>query len=57
MKKIWVVAYWNKNEEPILTAFDNKEAAYKCYNYFKKYYDGCCIDTLSIFHFFDSWEA
>ena len=29
MKSIWIVNYWDIDSEPVVTAFDNKEAANK----------------------------
>ena len=49
---VWVVTYWDKNEEPVLTAFNNKETAERCYEYFKKGHDGCCIDELPVYSHF-----
>ena len=48
-KKAWSVIYWDKGEEPVVTLFDNEEAANNCYKYFKLHHDGCCIDECSIF--------
>ena len=48
-KEVWSVIYWDEGEEPIISLFDNEEAARKCYEYFKPNHDGCCIDKCSIF--------
>ena len=33
-KEVWSVIYWDNGEEPIISLFDNEEAARKCYEYF-----------------------
>ena len=48
-KEAWSVIYWDEGEEPIISLFDNEEAARKCYEYFKTNHDGCCIDKCNIF--------
>lgn len=48
MKSIWIVTYWDIDSEPVVTAFNNEEAANKCYKYFKQCHDGCCLDECSI---------
>lgn len=52
--KIYIVTYWDKDEEPVVSPFNNKDAAYKCYNYFKEIHDGCCIDKCNVFSSFKS---
>lgn len=54
---IWVVTYWESfltgpTDEPVVSVFDNEEAAQKCYKYFKQQYSGCCIDKAPIYHEF-----
>lgn len=51
-KKIWVVTYWDKGEEPTVTVFDNRKAAKHCYKAFKGSHDGCCIDETMLYHSF-----
>lgn len=33
-EKVWVVSYYNEGEAPVVTVFDNEDAAVKCYNAF-----------------------
>lgn len=44
-KEVWSVIYWDKDEEPIISLFNNEEAARKCY----ENHNGCCIDKCNIF--------
>ena len=53
MNSVWIVTYWDKGDEPVVTPFDNQEAATKCYEYFKTIHDGCCLDECTIFHKFN----
>ena len=48
-KEAWSVIYWDEGEEPVISLFDNEEAARKCYEYFKLNRDGCCIDECNIY--------
>lgn len=51
---VWIVTYYDKGEEPVVTPFGNKEAAEACYNYFKLQHDGCCLDECDVYNkFFD----
>ena len=52
MNKIWIVTYWDKNEEPTVTAFDNWASAHDCYLVFKESHDGACLDEVSVYHKF-----
>lgn len=29
---IWIVTYWDKDEEPVVSAFDNEDAAQRYHN-------------------------
>lgn len=49
---VWVVTYWDKGKEPIVTVFDNRKAAEYCYMAFKDSHDGCCIDETMLYHSF-----
>ncbi len=51
-KKIWVVTYWDKGEEPIVTVFNNRKAAEYCYKAFKDSHVECCIDETMLYHSF-----
>lgn len=54
---IYVVTYWDftgdVKEEPVVTVFNNKEAATKCYNHFKKYYPSCVLDETFLYSSFE----
>jgi len=53
MKSIWIVTYWDFFDgEPVVTAFNNKEVANKCYEYVKKHHNGCCLDECLIYSIF-----
>ena len=43
---IYAVTYWNDNEEPVLTLFDNRDAAKSCWEYFGERHDHCIIDKI-----------
>ena len=50
-RPVWIVTYWDDDEEPTVTVFDNEEAARSCYEYFKSHvnqHKGCCIDKEDI---------
>ena len=47
-KHIWVVTYWDSETDPVVTVFDNKEAAQACCDYFSKWYS-CCMDECAIY--------
>ena len=49
---IWIVTYWDKDEEPTVTAFDNYDSAHDCYLTFKEIHDGACLDETPIYHQF-----
>jgi len=46
---VWIVTYWDNGDEPVVSPFNNEDAARKCYEYFKTCHDGCCIDKCDIF--------
>lgn len=50
--EVYCVTYWDDSEEPVVTIFDNEEAANKCYDYFKMHHEGCCIDSCEIYSSF-----
>lgn len=56
MDSIWIVTYWDSDSEPVVTAFNNEEAANKCYEYFKKEHYGCCLDECPVYSTF-TWIA
>ena len=49
---VYIVTYWDNGVEPVVTAFDNQENAEKCYSFFIKRHDGCCIDEVPIYSHF-----
>lgn len=49
---IYIVTYWDDNKEPVVTAFDNKEAAESYYNYSINKHKGCCLDETKIYSSF-----
>ena len=49
-KSIFVVTYKDNDcDEPVVTAFDNEEAANKCYEYFKTIHDAAWLDTCPLY--------
>lgn len=49
---IWVVSYCESGTEPVVTAFNNEEAANKYYEYLKKGHELCCLDKCLIYSHF-----
>lgn len=55
--KVWVVSYitsYTLKTEPVVTVFNNKEAAERCYTYFKKKYGTVYIDEAPLYNRFKS---
>ncbi len=52
MDLIWIVTYWESDRVPVVTAFNNEEAANKCYKYFKKEHYKCCLDECPVYSTF-----
>lgn len=50
---IYIVTYWDEGKEPVVTAFDNKDAAEYCYRAFRDCHDGCCMDETTVYHSFN----
>ena len=50
--KVYVVTYWDNGVEPVVTVFDNQENAEKCYSFFIKEHDGCCVDEVPVYKHF-----
>lgn len=48
--KIWITTYWTTEIEPVVTPFDNQEAAESCAKYYKRQGYKVCIDECDIFH-------
>lgn len=49
-KAIWITTYWKSGIEPVVSPFDNREAAEICAEYYKKQGYKVCIDECDIFH-------
>ena len=49
VKMVWIVTYWDFDQEPVVTPFNNRENAEKCWAYFKEIHDGCCLDECEVF--------
>lgn len=47
--KVFVVTYVDSGENPTVTVFDNKEAAEKCAEFFKKEHETVCLDEAQIY--------
>ena len=48
--KIWITTYWTTEIEPVVTPFDNQEAAETCARYYKRQGYKVCVDKCDIFH-------
>lgn len=48
--EIWITTYWTTEIEPVVTPFDNQEAAETCARYYKKQGYKVCVDKCVIFH-------
>lgn len=55
---LWVVTYVDEVaatfEDPVVTVFDNKVAAYACYSAFLGIHDRVCIDHVPVYGRFTS---
>lgn len=50
MNTVWAVTCYKLGEDPIVTVFDNKQAAFKCYSYFlDTNYDKVNLDEVPIY--------
>ena len=52
IKNVWIVTYWDRDQEPTVTAFDNEETAKRCYETFRPLHDGICLDCVPLYHSF-----
>lgn len=50
---VYVVTYWDKDTEPVITVFSNKESAMNCYNNFKPIHYDCIIDECNVYTKFE----
>ena len=48
--KIWIATYWTTEIEPVVTPFDNQEAAETCARYYERQGYKVCIDECDLFH-------
>lgn len=48
--KIWITTYWTTEIEPVVTPFDNREAAETCARYYERQGYKVCIDECDICH-------
>lgn len=54
MEHIYIVTYFDKSErEPVVTAFDNRDAAERCYEAFKDKHDIVSIDRAPVYKSFE----
>lgn len=54
MDYIYIVTYYDKDaREPVVTAFDNRDAAERCYEAFKVNYDVVSIDRAPVYKSFE----
>ena len=49
-RKVWITTYWTTEIKPVVTPFDNEEAAKTCARYYEKQGYKVCIDECNIFH-------
>ena len=54
-KSVYVVTYWDDGEEPVVTVFDNADAATRCMDSFSESHDGCCLDECEVYMEFREW--
>ena len=52
VRSIWIVTYYDMGDDPVVTAFDNKLAAIKCYEFFLGEHDKVNIDEVPIYKSF-----
>lgn len=49
---VWIVTCWNKDEDPIVTPWDNEENARLHLDYCKRNFTNSCIDKCNVYHTF-----
>lgn len=47
---IWITTYWKDGTEPVVSPFDNQEAAEICAKYYKTQGYEVCVDKCNVFH-------
>lgn len=50
--KIWIISYYDVGDDPVVTPFDNKDAATKCYEHFIGEHDRVNIDECEVYSSF-----
>lgn len=50
--KIWITTYWTIEVEPVVTPFDNQEAANTCAQWYKEQGYDVCVDECEMYHAF-----
>lgn len=48
MDTLWVVSYYDIGDDPVVTIFSDKEAAFKCYEYFLGEHDKVNVDEVNV---------
>ena len=46
---VWLVIYYNHEEDPVYTAFDNSDSANRCFEYYKKVKDHCSLEEMPLY--------
>lgn len=55
--EVYIVSYWSYGRPPVVTAFDDEDAANRCYECFSAWHDGCSIDKVPVYsHFSENGE-
>lgn len=52
MESVWIVSYYDSGEDPVVTSFDNKDAAMRCYEHFVGEHEKVDVDEVPIYHSF-----
>lgn len=50
--KIWITTIWKAEIEPVVTSFDNQEAANLCAQWYKEQGYNVCVDECKVYHSF-----
>lgn len=54
IEDVWVVTYYDIGDDPVVTVFNNKLAAIKCYKYFLGEHDKVNIDKTPVYKSFNN---
>ena len=52
---MWVVTYCDDGD-PVVTCFNNYEAAQKCFEYYRDRHEFCCLDECDLYSSFNVTE-